>query len=175
MGGMKKIAVLGSTGSIGRQALDVIRAFPDELKVVALTANKNSDLLERQIKEFQPGMFCSSTKPGVDYGGEFLPAEEIAGHPEVDFVIVATVGKSGLSPTLAALRAGKTVALASKEVLVMAGEIIAHEASLHKLKSCLLIASIVPSGSVCRGKKIDRRGFFSLPLAGLFTVIHSHN
>jgi len=131
MGGVKKIAVLGSTGSIGRQALDVIRALPDELKVVALTGNKNLKLLEKQIQEFQPKMFCSSIKPDINYGGEFLSVEEIASHPEVDFVIVATAGKAGLSPTLAALQEGKTVALASKEVLVMAGEIIVREASLH--------------------------------------------
>jgi 1-deoxy-D-xylulose-5-phosphate reductoisomerase len=131
MRGVKKIAVLGSTGSIGRQALDVIRALPHESEVIALTGNKNLKLLERQIREFQPKMFCSSVKPGVNYGGQFLPAEEIASHPEVDFVIVATVGRAGLSPTLAALRAGKTVALASKEVLVMAGEIIVGEASIH--------------------------------------------
>ncbi len=128
---MKKIAVLGSTGSIGRQALDVIRALPDELKIVALTGNKNLKLLEKQIQEFQPKMFCSSIKPDINYGGEFLSVEEIASHPEVDFVIVATAGKAGLSPTLAALQEGKTVALASKEVLVMAGEIIVREASLH--------------------------------------------
>jgi 1-deoxy-D-xylulose-5-phosphate reductoisomerase len=132
MGGVKKIAILGSTGSIGRQALDVIRALPDELKVIALTGNKNLELLERQISEFQPKMFCSSVKPDISYGGEFLSAEEIASHTEVDFVIVATAGKAGLSPTLAALQAGKTVALASKEILVMAGEIIVREAGLHQ-------------------------------------------
>jgi len=132
MGGVKKIAILGSTGSIGRQALDVIRALPDELKVIALTGNKNLELLERQISEFQPEMFCSSVKPDTSYRGEFLSAEEIASHPEVDFVIVATAGKAGLSPTLAALQAGKTVALASKEVVVMAGEIIVREAGLHQ-------------------------------------------
>jgi 1-deoxy-D-xylulose-5-phosphate reductoisomerase len=128
---VKKIAILGSTGSIGRQALDVIRALPEELEVVALTGNRNLKLLERQIRECQPKMFCSSVKPDVSYGAEFLSMEEIAGHPEVDFVIVATAGKAGLSPTLAALQAGKTVALADKEVLVMAGEIIVREASLH--------------------------------------------
>jgi len=129
---VKKIAILGSTGSIGQQALDVISALPDELKVVALTGHKNLELLERQIKAFQPKMFCSSAKPDISYGGEFLSIEEIASHPEVDFVIVATAGKAGLSPTLAALRAGKTVALANKEALVMAGEIIVREASLYQ-------------------------------------------
>lgn len=129
---MKKIAILGSTGSIGQQTLDVIRALPDELKVVALTGNKNLKLLEKQIREFQPKMFCSSVRPDISQGGEFLSVEEIASHPEVDFVIVATAGKVGLSPTLAALQAGKTVALANKEVLVMAGEIIVREARLHQ-------------------------------------------
>jgi 1-deoxy-D-xylulose-5-phosphate reductoisomerase len=132
MGNLKKIAILGSTGSIGRQTLDVIRAFPDELKVVALAGNKNVELLRRQIREFQPQMFCSSVKPDIDYNGEFLSVEEIASHPEVDLVIVATAGKAGLNPTLAALQAGKTVALANKETLVMAGEIIIREASLHQ-------------------------------------------
>jgi 1-deoxy-D-xylulose-5-phosphate reductoisomerase len=129
---VKRIAILGSTGSIGQQALDVIRALPDELKVVGLTGNKNLKLLERQIQEFQPKMFCSSVKPDVSHGGQFLSAEDIASHPEVDFVIVATVGKAGLSATLAALRVGKTVALASKEVLVMAGEVVVREANLHQ-------------------------------------------
>jgi 1-deoxy-D-xylulose-5-phosphate reductoisomerase len=132
MGTVKRIAILGSTGSIGQQALDVIRALPDELKVVGLTGNKNLKLLERQIQEFQPKMFCSSVKPDVSHGGQFLSAEDIASHPEVDFVIVATVGKAGLSATLAALRVGKTVALASKEVLVMAGEVVVREANLHQ-------------------------------------------
>jgi 1-deoxy-D-xylulose-5-phosphate reductoisomerase len=132
MGGVKKIAILGATGSIGRQALDVIRALPDEVQVVALTGNKNLELLERQINEFQPKMFCSSAKPDTSYGGEFLSAEEIASHPEVDLVIVATAGKAGLGPTLAAVKAGKKVALANKEVLVMAGEIVVREASLRQ-------------------------------------------
>jgi 1-deoxy-D-xylulose-5-phosphate reductoisomerase len=131
MGDVKRIAVLGSTGSIGRQALDVIRVLPHESKAIALTANKNLKLLDRQIREFQPDMFWSAVKPSVDYGGQFLPPEEIAAHPDVDFVIVATASKAGLDPILAALRAGKTVGLASKEVLVMAGEIIVREASMH--------------------------------------------
>jgi len=131
MGAVKRIAILGSTGSIGQQTLDVVRSLPDELEVAALTGNQNLRLLERQIQEFQPKMLCSSVKPDVSHGGQFLSAEDIASHPEVDLVIIATVGKAGLNPTLAALRAGKTVALANKEVLVMAGEIIVREASIH--------------------------------------------
>jgi 1-deoxy-D-xylulose-5-phosphate reductoisomerase len=131
MGGVKKVAVLGSTGSIGRQALDVIRTLPHELRVVALTGNKNLGLLEKQIREFKPTMFCSSIKPDVSSGGEFLSVEEIASHPDADLVIISTAGKAGLGPTLAALQAGKTVALANKEVLVMAGEIVVRETSRH--------------------------------------------
>ena len=131
MGVVKRIAIFGSTGSIGQQVLDVVRALPDELEVVALTGNRNLKLLKRQIQEFQPKLLCPSVTPDVGHGGQ-LSAEDIASHPEVDLVVVATVGKAGLSPTLAALHAGKTVALASKEVLVMAGEIAIHEASLHQ-------------------------------------------
>ena len=132
MGSVKKVAILGSTGSIGRQALDVIRTRPDELEVVALTGNKNLTLLKSQINEFRPKMFYAPGNPEISYNGEFLSVEEIASHPEVDSVIIATAGNAGLGPTLAAIRAGKTIALATKEVLVMAGEIIVREASLHK-------------------------------------------
>ncbi len=128
---MKIIAILGSTGSIGQQVLDIVRAFPDELRVVALAGGKNLNLLERQIEEFRPEVFYSSVKPDRDCAGEFLSMEEMVSHPEVNLVVVATSGKAGLGPTLAALRAGKTVALASKEMLVMAGDIITREASLH--------------------------------------------
>ncbi len=130
--GIKKIAILGSTGSIGQQALDVIHALPDRFQVIGLAVGKNQELLERQISELQPKVFYSSAEPDFAYGGEFLSMEEIASHPEVDLVIIATSGKAGLSPTLAALRTGKVVALASKEVLVMAGEIITTEATLHQ-------------------------------------------
>ena len=137
---MKKIALLGSTGSVGQQALDVIRFFPDKFEIVGLAGGKNLELLKRQIMEFQPKMFYSSVKPDFSYEEKLFPGvypelvsgEEMASHPEVDLVIVATSGKAGLSPTLAAIKAGKTVALANKEVLVMAGEIISQEANSHK-------------------------------------------
>jgi len=131
---IKKVAILGSTGSIGQQALDVIRVFPSRFQVIALAGGKNIKLLEKQIYEFQPKMFYCSIKPDINCEGKFLPMEEIASHPEVDLVIIATSGKAGLRPTLAALRAGKTVALANKEVLVMAGEIVIREARRHRAK-----------------------------------------
>ena len=133
---MKQIAILGSTGSIGRQTLEVIRALPHQFQVVGLTGGKNIDLFGKQINEFKPRFVyfqdgealtrLSSTKY------EFLTLEDIACHPEVDIVVIATSGGSGLSPTLAAARAGKNIALANKESLVMAGEIITSEARLNR-------------------------------------------
>jgi 1-deoxy-D-xylulose-5-phosphate reductoisomerase len=126
MDSVKKIAILGSTGSIGQQALGVVCALSARSRVIGLAGGKNLKLLEKQIAKFQPEMFYSSVEPDFTYRGEFLSMEQIASHPDVDLVIIATSGKAGLYPTLAALKAGKTVALANKEVLVMAGEIITN-------------------------------------------------
>jgi 1-deoxy-D-xylulose-5-phosphate reductoisomerase len=128
-----KIAVLGSTGSIGRQTLEVVRAFPQRFRIIGLAASKNLDLLAEQINEFQPRFAYflgreTATLPNISC--EFLPLEEIARHPEVDIVVMATSGASGLLPTIAAVAAAKRVALANKEALVMAGESITREAKL---------------------------------------------
>ena len=126
---VKRLAILGSTGSIGRQTLEVVRAFPQRFQVVALTGGRNLTLLKAQVREFKPKLV--STESGARgermSGASHLSMEEIAAHPDVEFVVVATAGKAGLGPTLAAIRAGKTIALANKEVLVMAGEIVAAE------------------------------------------------
>ena len=134
MGNIKQLAVLGSTGSIGQQTLEVVRALPHRFHIVGLAARKNTDLLTRQVKEFKPKFVhydrrAQAHLANVNY--QFLSPEEIACHPDVDTVVIATSGKSGLSPTLAAVRAGKGIALANKEVLVMAGEIITNEAKLN--------------------------------------------
>jgi len=125
---MKKIAILGSTGSIGRQALDVIAKFPDRFRITALTGGDNSDLLARQMAQIRPEMVCSGRALDTHGSAKSLSMEEIASHPDIDLVVVATSGKAGLAPTLAAIRAGKQVALANKEVLVLAGEIVISEA-----------------------------------------------
>jgi len=117
---MKRIAVLGSTGSIGQQTLEVARAFPEKIQVVALAARRRTVLFEQQVQEFQPNLVL------VEGKGPCL--EEIAVHPDVDILLVATSGKAGLLPVLAALRSRKIVALANKEALVMAGGIIMEEA-----------------------------------------------
>jgi len=134
MGGtIKRLAVLGSTGSIGQQTLQVVRALPNRFRIVGLAAGKNVDLLERQINEFKPKfVYCQDRRArlaSAEY--EFLSLEDIASHPEVDTVVIATSGKAGLSPTLAAVKAGKNIALANKESLVMAGEIVTGEAELN--------------------------------------------
>jgi len=130
------VAVLGSTGSIGRQTLDVIRTTPQRFRVVGLAAGKNLELLAEKIKEFKPEYIGGSSenndierlKSIVDIKNELLPLDEIAASPGVDMVVIATSGTVGLRPTLAALRAGKDIALANKESLVSAGEIINGEA-----------------------------------------------
>ncbi|NQT30989.1 MAG: 1-deoxy-D-xylulose-5-phosphate reductoisomerase [Deltaproteobacteria bacterium] len=131
MGNIKQVAVLGSTGSIGRQTLEVIGALPHRFSVIGLATGRNTGLLAEQINQFQPRFVHSQDNtPSTSAKHEFLSLEEMAGHPEVDIVVMATSGKWGLKPTLAAVKAGKQVALANKESLVMAGEIITREAKL---------------------------------------------
>ena len=121
---VKRLAILGSTGSIGTQTMDIVRAFPDRLKVVALAAGRNLNLLTQQVREFRPDyVFCADSSELDEL--KALPCaslEEMAILPNVDIVMVATVGAAGLRPTMAALDAGKVVALADKEVFIMAGE-----------------------------------------------------
>ena len=123
-----RIAVLGSTGSIGTQTLDVIAAHPDRFHLVALAAARNETLLREQARRFNVSLLClgETEARGALTGTDGLC--ELATHPDVDLVVVATTGAAGWEPTLAAIRAGKHVALANKEALVMAGSIIAVEA-----------------------------------------------
>lgn len=142
-GGLKRIAILGSTGSIGQQTLEVARVFRDKLSVVGLAAGNNTSLLASQVNEFRPRMISfqgsqaelrQSLASGRLSSTKLVAIEEMASHPEVDLVVVATAGKAGLPPTLAAIRAKKEVALANKEVLVMAGAIVMAEARKHGVK-----------------------------------------
>ena len=126
---VKGLAVLGSTGSIGTQTLDIARAFPDTLRVVGLGARKSLDLLESQVREFRPKLVsCEGTTDAKAFltsnGCEDCSLEEMVRHPEVDTVVTATVGEVALGPTIAALNAGKAVALANKESIVMAGGLL---------------------------------------------------
>ncbi len=122
---MKRLAILGSTGSIGRQTLDVVRSFPGRFQVVGLAAGLNRKLLEQQIAEFRPRFAClQSDQTGSISGARCLPMAEMASHSDVDLVVLATSGRAGLAPALAAIESGKKLALANKEVLVMAGEVV---------------------------------------------------
>ena len=121
------LVVLGSTGSIGRQTLDVVRAFPDRFRVVGLAAGSNVDLLRTQAAEFNPHMLYSPspefTKDMLDQA-EFASMEDMVCHPDADIVMVGTVGRVGLLPTICALQQGRRVCLANKEVIIMAGELV---------------------------------------------------
>ena len=131
---MKKLAVLGSTGSVGRQTLDVVRAHADRFEVVGLAAGQNVDLLAAQAAEFRPRLLGCAAPDALRerLAGPEMPAlvglREMATDPEVEVVMLAVVGKNGLDPALAALEAGKTVALANKEAMVMAGALLMEAA-----------------------------------------------
>lgn len=139
----RRIALLGSTGSIGRQTLDIVRCFPEHFQVVALAARSNVELLAQQAREFHPAFvacFADTPEseraargalPGVLIGEQGLLA--VATHPDVDIVVAATSGLMGLRPTLAAIHAGKTIALANKETLVMAGHLVMQAAREHNV------------------------------------------
>lgn len=136
---MKKISVLGSTGSIGTQTLDVVSKYRDHFQIEGLAAGSNVDLLIQQCKEFQPKKISVATKElaetvrplilesiQVFYGQEGLI--EVAAGTEAEMVVTAVVGSMGLPPTLAAVEAGKTIGLANKETLVTAGHLVTASA-----------------------------------------------
>jgi 1-deoxy-D-xylulose-5-phosphate reductoisomerase len=129
LNGQRGVALLGSTGSIGRSTLDVLRRQGNHFRLVALTAGRNRDEMESQVSEWRPsyaGLAGVSSDARWPTGPGVLV--EAATHPDVDIVVNAVVGAAGLDATLAALRAGKRVALANKETLVMAGELVAEAA-----------------------------------------------
>jgi 1-deoxy-D-xylulose-5-phosphate reductoisomerase len=140
---MKNLAILGSTGSIGQSALAVVAAHPDRLRVATLAAGDNTALLAEQVARHCPAVVgiatangaerlrraCGSDGPRIVTGAEGLIA--VATHPLVDIVICASAGTAGLEAVLAAIAAGKTIALANKEVLVMAGELVTDAARRH--------------------------------------------
>ena len=137
----RHIAILGSTGSIGTQALEVVRELPDLFEIEVLTANKNADLLIKQALEFKPNSIVIADESLFETVSEALrnePIKVFAGveaicqvveMESIDIVLTALVGFSGLKPTLSAIQAGKNIALANKETLVIAGDIITKAAS----------------------------------------------
>jgi 1-deoxy-D-xylulose-5-phosphate reductoisomerase len=143
---IKNIAILGSTGSIGTQTLEVIGENPDRFKTFLLTANNNADLLIAQCLQFAPAyaVICNesqyqSVKQALAHTGTTVLAgneevKNIVTHPDIDIVLTAMVGFAGLEPTINAIKAGKDIALANKETLVVAGELITALAQQHNVK-----------------------------------------
>ncbi|QNK54794.1 1-deoxy-D-xylulose-5-phosphate reductoisomerase [Paenibacillus sp. PAMC21692] len=141
---MKKIALLGSTGSIGTQTLDIVRHHPERFAITALTAGSNTELVVAQAKEFKPSIVSMATKDLADRVSPHLPTGtrvvygdegliEAASGTDADTVVTAIMGSRGLPATLAAIEEGKTIGLANKETLVTAGHIVmarAHEKSV---------------------------------------------
>ncbi len=137
---MKRLAILGSTGSIGVNTLDIVRQFSERFEVVSLSAGRNTQLLRQQILQFRPKVVSVLNKelaetlrrelasPSVEIVHGIEGLIKIATHPEVDQVVSAIVGAVGLIPTLSAIKTGKSIALANKESLVMAGKIVMEEA-----------------------------------------------
>ena len=129
------LVLIGSTGSIGTQTLDVVRSMPERYRVLGLAAGRNLDALEAQAREFHPRYLWAATEQnGVEagrlraiaegVGASVAPMEEMAADPDGDVLVVGTAGRAGLEPTLTALRRGADVALANKEVVVMAGALV---------------------------------------------------
>ena len=139
---MKKLAILGSTGSIGQSTLDVISRNSNDFRIIALAAGQNLDLLEQQIRSFKPEVVSVANQEIADALGKRVRSVEIlsglegmnciASHNSVDFVVSAIVGSAGLIPTLTSIKSGKTIGLANKEALVMAGEIMVNEMNRNK-------------------------------------------
>lgn len=140
----KGIAILGSTGSIGTQALEVIEANPEKFEAIVLTAENNSDLLVEQAKKFKPDSVVIGNERHFEQVKQALANDyikvysgkdalnQIVDHSAVDIVLTAMVGYAGLLPTINAIKAGKNIALANKETLVVAGELITRLTKEHK-------------------------------------------
>src|SRR6478672_8131050 len=142
---MKQIAILGSTGSIGRSTLSVVESFPGRFQVVTLAAGRNLDVAFEQVQRWRPKLISvpleshaenlktrlkSAGVSGIEIVHGAAGTIKVATHPEVDFVVSAIVGMAGLEATYEAVKAGKSVGLANKECLVAAGELITAEAQL---------------------------------------------
>jgi 1-deoxy-D-xylulose-5-phosphate reductoisomerase len=179
---MKRVTILGSTGSIGRSALDIIGAYPDRFKIKVLTAGNNVALLEKQLKFFSPEVVAVADdsaarelrrklgkKPALRVLSGQAGIADAASFEGSDIVLAAIVGAAGLVPTLAAIHAGKVIGLANKEVLVMAGSIVMKEAK--KSGSKILPVDSEHSAifqCICRRRKSDVRRIILTASGGPF-------
>lgn len=130
---MKKISIIGSTGSIGTQALQVIEKLHDKFEIIALAGGANVELLKEQAEKFKPKYIYATNPITVDGCKTLSSLEEICSNKENDIILVACSGKIGLKPTLTAIKNGINIALANKETLVMAGDIVMSEAKKYNV------------------------------------------
>lgn len=151
---LRKVSILGSTGQIGTQALEVIRSYREKFKVIGLACGHRSMKFEEQVAEFKPKITAISQEDGEE------KLIQVATHPDVDLVIVAVVGVAGLLPTLKAIQHGKDIALATKEVLVIAGDLVMREVEKNKVMLIPIdsehsaLFQAVQSGKSCEIKKL---------------------
>ena len=144
---LKRVVVLGSTGSIGQNVLNIVAMFPERFNVKALAAKENIELLARQIRQFQPDLVSLFDETAASELKKMIPQtypvrilfgdegyRSVATCDDVEMVVSSMVGAAGLAPTLAAIRSGKEIALANKETLVMAGEIVMLEAEKNNVR-----------------------------------------
>src|SRR6202142_1542901 len=142
---MKNVVLLGSTGSIGTSTVKVAEDLPDRIRLVGLAAGNNAELLVNQARKHLPEMISINDPGRAGELGRFFGATtqvcsgdegliKLATLPSADIVLIAIVGTAGLNPAFAAIRAGKDIAVASKEILVMAGEIVMSEARKHGVR-----------------------------------------
>ncbi|HEY2101672.1 MAG TPA: 1-deoxy-D-xylulose-5-phosphate reductoisomerase, partial [Chthoniobacterales bacterium] len=141
----KRVVILGATGSIGESAAKVARDIPERMEIAGLAANSNARKLAEQANDLRPGAVCiveegkvDELRANLDYKPQIFSGEkglcEIASKIEAEMVLIAIVGTGGLRPALAAIEAGHDLAVASKEILVMAGEIVVREARARKIQ-----------------------------------------
>jgi 1-deoxy-D-xylulose-5-phosphate reductoisomerase len=165
---MKKISLLGSTGSIGVNTLDVVERYPEKFQVCALSTGSNVELFATQIRKFKPALAAlyDSTKVDVlkelvgDLDVEIVSGQEgtvsIASFPDADIVVSGVVGSAGLLPALAAIKAGKNLALANKETLVIAGELVLKEAARNNTQIIPIDSEHSAIFQALNGEKIER-------------------
>src|SRR3989304_8311216 len=153
------ISVLGSTGSIGTQTLEVVDQFKSQLKVVGLAAGGNVSLLKKQIKKYHPKAVSVKKEKNARILGKAYFGDEgncmVATLPAVDKVVIATPGLAGIKPTLAAIGSKTTIALATKEVLVAAGQIVTGQAKKNRVKILPIDSEHLAQFQCLEGRTVD--------------------
>ncbi len=181
---MKKITLLGSTGSIGQSALDVIAGHPDKFRVAALVAGRNVRLLARQIVEFRPDVAAVHSRKEADALKRLLGPKnrvpvlydetgilEAAAHDGADMVVSAISGAAGLTPTLAAIDAGIDIALANKATLVAAGSVVMKKAAGKKSAFFRWTANTAQFFNACRTEKENLKRIILTASGALFKIL----